>query len=121
MAKKKQQQNVEQEIYITNKEMSSILTDIQTILNSAKEVQEVVGTCVDFIQQQQAEPGTDMAVELYKCKQESIFTRLHADSIVDSLDFLKRKITRMQQLYTIQKVMEKQIQDELIRKNKEGK
>lgn len=111
------QEMAENQTYITDKEMDRIITDIISIMSSAKEVQTVVNNCVGYINKQDAEPGSDIAMELYKCKQESYFAQLHADSVVDSLDYLKRKLTRMQQIYTIEKNLERKIKKELIAKH----
>ena len=120
MAQKKAQatqEMAETQIYITDKDMDRIITDIFNIINNAKEVQSVVTGCVNMINKQEAEPGSEIALELYKCKQESYFAQLHADSVVDSLEYLKRKLTRMQQLYTIERNLERRFKKELIDKH----
>lgn len=120
MARKKAQatqEMAETQIYITDKDMDRIITDIFNIINNAKEVQSVVTGCVNMINKQEAEPGSEIALELYKCKQESYFAQLHADSVVDSLEYLKRKLTRMQQLYTIERNLERRFKKELIDKH----
>lgn len=115
--KQSPQEMADNQTYITDKEMDRIITDILSIMSSAKEVQTVVNNCVGYINKQDAEPGSDIAMELYKCKQESYFAQLHADSVVDSLDYLKRKLTRMKQIYTIEKNLERKIKKELIAKH----
>lgn len=110
---------IEQEQLLASiQELDRIKCDILATLIQAKEVQSMVSSCVDIINTQTAETGTDRAVMLYQCKQESYFTKLHADGVVDSLDYLSRRFTTMKSLFEVEAKLRTEMQREIERREK---
>lgn len=99
-------------------EIRNIQTDILSALVQAREVQKMVQNCTKYVQMQEAEPGTEQSMILYQCKQESYFTKLHADSVVDSLDYLNRRFKQMENLFTIEMELRDKMRKDLAERNK---
>lgn len=88
--------------YIEIEEVDIILNALTVAINSAKETRDGVYRTSDIVLNQQAEPGSAEALMLYQNKQEVYFTRIHADGVLDSLEYMRSRFVNMRKLFMME-------------------
>lgn len=106
--------------YIELEEVDVILNQLAVAINSAKETRDGVYQLSDLVLQQQANPGSAEALMLYQNKQEMYFTRIHADGVLDSLEYMRSRFVNMRKLFTVEAELRKAMEDEILRINKKN-
>ena len=88
--------------YIEIEEVDIILNALTVAINSAKETRDGVYRTSDIVLNQKAEPGSAEALMLYQNKQEVYFTRIHADGVLDSLEYMRSRFVNMRKLFMME-------------------
>lgn len=88
--------------YIELEEVDIMLNSIKDAIDKAKEARDSVYEASSFIIEQKAEPCTAEALMLYQNKQEMYFARIHADGVVESLEYMKARFINMHKLFTME-------------------
>lgn len=101
--------------YIELEEVDLILNSLTLAINSAKETRDGVYQLSDLVMQQQAEPGSAVALMLAKNKGEIAFARIHADGVVDSLEYMKSRFNNMRKLFTVESELRKAMETEILK------
>lgn len=102
--------------YIEIEEVDIILNALTVAINSAKETRDGVYRTSDIVLNQQAEPGSAEALMLYQNKQEVYFTRIHADGVLDSLEYMRSRFVNMRKLFMMEASLRKE-SEKIILKN----
>lgn len=102
--------------YIEIEEVDIILNALTVAINSAKETRDGVYRTSDIVLNQQAEPGSAEALMLYQNKQEVYFTRIHADGVLDSLEYMRSRFVNMRKLFMMEASLRKEA-EKMILKN----
>ena len=102
--------------YIEIEEVDIILNALTVAINSAKETRDGVYRTSDIVLNQQAETGSAEALMLYRNKQEVYFTRIHADGVLDSLEYMRSRFVNMRKLFMMEASLRKEA-EKIILKN----
>ena len=102
--------------YIELQEVDIILNQISMAIESATVTRDGVYKTSDLILEQKAEPGSAEALMLYQNKQEVYFTRIHADGVLDSLEYMRTRFTNMRKLFMMEASLRKEA-EKMILKN----
>lgn len=101
--------------YIELEEVDLILNALDLAINSARETRDGVYELSDMVLREQAEPGSAAALLLYQNKQEMYFTRIHADGVIDSLEYMKSRFNNMRKLFTVEAELRQAMNDEMLK------
>lgn len=100
--------------FIELKEVDLILNALTLTLNSARETRDGVYELTELVMQQKAEPGSAVALMLAKNKGEVSFAKIHADGVVDSLEYMRSRFTNMRKLFTVEAELRKAMEEEIL-------
>lgn len=101
--------------YIELEELDDIIDKLAYAIMVAKEARTSVLKASNVVLESRAEQDSVEALLLYQNRQEMYFARIHADAIVESMEFAYQRFLNMRKLFTVEPELRDAIEKELIR------
>lgn len=101
--------------FIELEELDDIIDKLANAIMVAKDARTSVLKASNVVLESRAEQDSVEALLLYQNRQEMYFARIHADAIVESMEFAHQRFLNMRKLFTVEPELRDAIEKELIR------